>query len=147
MSLGHLLQHPYLQFAPPKSTGKEAFNLTWLQQQLQGLPKLGAADVQATLAEFTASTITDAIAGSEKNIDEVYVCGGGAANGDLMDRIRRKVSPLQLSTTAELGCDPDWVEAAAFAWLAYRRLEGLSGNVTTVTGANGERVLGAIFPG
>lgn len=145
--LERLLAHPYLHRAAPKSTGKEAFNMSWLQQQLQGLPELPTADVQATLSEFTARTITDAIAGGQQNIEEVYICGGGAANIDLMNRIQGKVSPAHFGTTKELGCDPAWVEAAAFAWLAYRRLEGLSGNVPEVTGASGERILGAVFPG
>jgi anhydro-N-acetylmuramic acid kinase len=143
--LNRLLQHPYLQLAPPKSTGKEAFNLAWLQQQTQNLSALPAEDVQATLTEFTARTITDALASSGQEVDEIYVCGGGAANADLMARIRGKVSPVHLGTTTELGCDPGWVEAAAFAWLAYRRLEGLSGNITAVTGASAERILGGVY--
>jgi anhydro-N-acetylmuramic acid kinase len=144
--LERLLLHPYLQLAPPKSTGKEAFNMDWLAQQLQALPALTPADVQASLAEFTALTITNAIASSEDCVEEIYICGGGAANGDLMERIRSKVAPVYFGTTAALGCDPDWVEAAAFAWLAYRRLQGMSGNVTQATGASGERILGGVYP-
>jgi len=143
--LARLLTHPYLQLPPPKSTGKEAFNLAWLDQQLSNTPDLSAVDVQATLAEFTARTITDAIAISDQNIDEIYICGGGAANGDLMRRIRSRIGPAHLGTTTELGCDPTWVEAAAFAWLAFRRLEGLAGNVTQATGASGERILGGVY--
>jgi anhydro-N-acetylmuramic acid kinase len=145
--LKRLLQHPYLQLVAPKSTGKEVFNMAWLQQQTRDLPAFPAEDVQATLAEFTARTITDALASTGQEVDEIFVCGGGAANGDLMARIRRKVSPVHLGTTTELGCDPGWVEAAAFAWLAYRRLESLSGNITAVTGASAERILGGVYTG
>jgi anhydro-N-acetylmuramic acid kinase len=145
--LERLLQHPYLKMAPPKSTGKEAFNLSWLQQQLQDSPVLEPRDIQATLAEFTATSIYNALVQHAISVDEIYVCGGGAANGDLMRRLYRRLSPAHLGTTSELGCDPAWVEAAAFAWLAQRTLEGLSGNLPAVTGAVGERVLGAIYPG
>ena len=145
--LERLLQHPYLEMAPPKSTGKEVFNLSWLQQQLQDAPGLEPRDIQATLAEFTATSICNALVQHPVSVDEIYVCGGGAANGDLMRRLYRQLSPAHLGTTSELGCDPAWVEAAAFAWLAQRTLEGLSGNLPAVTGAVGERVLGAIYPG
>lgn len=143
--LERLLTHPYLHLSPPKSTGKEVFNLAWLNQQLSDLPMLSAVDVQATLSEFTARTITDALASRDQDIDEIYICGGGAANGDLMRRIRSGIGSTHLGTTTELGCDPAWVEAVAFAWLAFRRLEGLVGNVTQATGASGERILGGVY--
>jgi anhydro-N-acetylmuramic acid kinase len=145
--LQQLLGHPYLQAAPPKSTGKEVFNLDWLKDQLAHFPDLQPGDVQATLAEFTASSIQLALQQQGDAIEEIYICGGGAANGDLMRRIYRLANPAHLGTTSELGCDPAWVEAAAFAWLAHRTLEGLSGNLPAVTGAIAERVLGAIYPG
>jgi anhydro-N-acetylmuramic acid kinase len=145
--LERLLQHPHIKLAPPKSTGKEAFNLDWLLQQMRDSPGLEPRDIQATLAEFTATSICNALVQHATSVDEIYVCGGGAANGDLMRRLYRKLSPAHLGTTAELGCDPAWVEAAAFAWLAQRTLEGLSGNLPAVTGAVGERILGAIYPG
>ncbi len=140
-----LTSHPYLGLAPPKSTGKEAFNLDWLDQVLQDFPSVTAQDVQATLAEFTAHSIAESLQGFD--LDEVYVCGGGAANTDLMRRLYQRLSPVYLGSTTELGCDPAWVEAAAFAWLARQTLEGLPGNVPAVTGAAGLRVLGAIYPG
>ncbi len=143
--LERLLMHPYLRLPPPKSTGKEAFNMAWLNQQLSAMPDLSAVDVQATLSELTASTIADAVATSDNNIDEIYICGGGAANDDLMHRIRNRTGSAHLGTTTELGCDPAWVEAAAFAWLAFRRMEGLVGNVTQATGAGGERILGGVY--
>ena len=144
--LQQLLTHPYFDQPLPKSTGKEVFNPDWLEQQLSTLPPLEPRDVQATLAEFTAASIA---LGLDRcgEIDEVYVCGGGAANADLMRRLFRHVAPAKLGSTAELGCDPAWVEAAAFAWLAQQRLESLPGNLATATGAAGPRILGAIYPG
>ena len=103
--------------------------------------------MQATLAEFTVETIARGLASSTGIIDEVYVCGGGAHNTDLMRRLYHKLSPASLDTTAAVGIDPDWVEAAAFAWLAHQTLNGLPGNAAVVTGAAGARVLGAIYPG
>ena len=142
-----LCSHEFLHRAPPKSTGKEAFNLDWLESVQPSVHSLDEQDVQATLAEFTAVTISDALLGADAGIDEVYVCGGGAANTDLMRRLFRRLDPRPLGTTEELGCDPAWVEAAAFGWLAWRTLEGLTGNVPAVTGATEERILGAIFYG
>ncbi len=143
--LARLSAHPFISQPAPKSTGKEDFNLEWLDTQLTGLPEIAPQDVQATLAEFTASSICRSLASAD--LDAVYVCGGGAANTDLMRRLYRLLEPVKLGTTAELGCDPAWVEAAAFAWLAGRTLDGLAGNVTSVTGAAGERVLGAVYAG
>ena len=143
--LQQLLSHPYLAQAAPKSTGKEAFNMGWLDSELATSAPLDPQDVQSTLAEFTAGSIADALTGFD--IEEVYVCGGGAANTDLMRRLYGKLDSAKLGTTAELGCDPAWVEAAAFAWLAGRTLDGLAGNVPTATGAAGARVLGAVYPG
>ena len=143
--LERLVRHPWFELPWPKSTGKETFNLDWLDDELANLPGLDARDVQATLAELTAGSIAKALA--PHDLDSVYICGGGAFNTDLMRRLFQLVSPLPLGTTRELGVDPAWVEAAAFAWLAWRTLEGLPGNVPTVTGASGERVLGAVYPG
>lgn len=145
--LHKLLIHPYLAKTGPRSTGKEAFNLSWLDECLRELPPLEPRDVQATLAEFTAETIVRGIHSSGVNIDETYVCGGGAHNVDLMRRLYGKLGPITLDSTLALGMDPDWVEAAAFAWLAQQTINGLTGNAPVVTGASGDRVLGAIYPG
>lgn len=144
--LQQLLQHDYLKLQPPKSTGKEQFNLAWLERELQLLPApvARAEDVQATLAEFTAATVCSNVPDS---ISEIYVCGGGAANSDLMTRIQRHTPNRLLATTTKLGIDPEWVEAAAFAWLAHQCLENLAGNLPGVTGAAGARILGGIYPG
>ncbi|QIB66014.1 anhydro-N-acetylmuramic acid kinase [Kineobactrum salinum] len=138
--------HPYMARCGPRSTGKEAFNLDWLDDCLRAMPALDPRDVQATLAEFTAASIARAIGNWELRVDEVYVCGGGARNTDLMRRLYQKLAPARLDTTAVLGIDPEWVEAAAFAWLAWRSMEGLAGNAPQVTGAAGTRVLGGIYP-
>lgn len=145
--LRDLLEHEYFSKTGPRSSGKEAFNLNWLDRQLEAHPLLPPEDVQASLAELTASSIARAIVTSPVKVAEVYICGGGAHNGDLMARLHRHLKPASLDTTATLGIDPDWVEAATFAWLAYRSLEGLPGNAPAVTGARGPRVLGGIYPG
>lgn len=144
--LAALNDHPYLACQGPRSTGKEAFNLEWVDTCLQYLPACPAQDVQATLAEFTARSIATAVHDWDRKTEEVYICGGGAANTDLMRRLQQHLGAVPLSTTAALGLDPDWVEAAAFAWLAWRSIAGMPGNAAQVTGAVGDRVLGGIYP-
>jgi anhydro-N-acetylmuramic acid kinase len=144
--LAQLARHPFLRKQPPKSTGKETFNMDWLTGQLTGFATVTSRDVQATLAEFTAATIVDAIQSQPVAVSEVYICGGGAANQDLMRRLYQRLGNIKLGTTTELGCDPGWVEAAAFAWLAERTLNGESGSLPAVTGAAGGRILGGIYP-
>lgn len=140
-----LLADPWFHRRGPRSTGPELFNLRWLQSHLP--PAMEAGRVQATLAELSARAI--AVSLDDLPLDGVWVCGGGACNGDLMQRLRRLLADREcpLASTATLGIDPQWVEAAAFAWLARRRLQGLPGNVPAVTGARGERVLGGVFAG
>lgn len=142
--LDTLLTHPYFSLPPPKSTGRETFNLAWV------LPHLEAGfrpeDVQATLAELSAATTADALRAHGADCREVYFCGGGVANRDLVDRIERRLPGMAVATTAVLGIDPDWIEALAFAWLAREMLAGRPGNVPAVTGAAGPRVLGCFYP-
>jgi len=145
--LEKLLAHAYFKRVGPRSTGKEAFNLAWLDSCLVGLNKIAAADVQATLTELTSTTITRAIRNSPIDVSEIYICGGGAHNRHLMLRLAEQLAPATVASTSVIGMDPDWVEAATFAWLASRTLEGLAGNSSTVTGATGARVLGGIYPG
>jgi anhydro-N-acetylmuramic acid kinase len=145
--LQRLLQHPYFQKSGPRSTGVELFNLDWLDNYLGQSKNLSPRDVQATLAELTAITIANAVRDSAAEVSEVYVCGGGAHNTDLMRRLHHKLAPAKLDNTSVIGMDPDWVEAATFAWLASQTLGGLAGNAPVVTGAAGERVLGGIYPG
>ena len=103
-------------------------------------------DVQATLLELTALSIVDSLKKAQKDTQALLVCGGGAHNGALMARLASLLPGARVSSTAESGVDPDWVEAMAFAWLAHCCLEGIAGNRPSVTGARGLRVLGAIYP-
>ncbi len=144
--LGRFLEHPYFAKTGPRSTGKEAFNRQWLDSVLAAAPDMDAQTIQATLAELTAATIASGIRGGGVEVDEVYVCGGGAHNAWLLQRIGVNLGDaVRVSSTAALGLAPDWVEAATFAWLAQRTLDELPGNEPRVTGAGGERVLGAVY--
>ncbi|UTW44842.1 anhydro-N-acetylmuramic acid kinase [bacterium SCSIO 12696] len=143
--LKRFMAHPYLQRPTPKSTGREDFNLSWLQRILAELGReLSAQDVQATLLEFTARTVADAIKDCG-NVNEVFLCGGGAFNGQLTARLEAMLHPAQLATTAILGIDPKQVECVAFAWMAKRTLEKLSGNLPAVTGAKSDVILGGVY--
>ena len=143
-----LLQHRFFRRTGPRSTGREAFHMDWLDGcigEQTAVPE--PQDVQATLAELTALSIARGIRSGPVAVAEVYVCGGGAPNRDLMERLARHLTGAQLESTASLGMAPDWVEAATFAWLAHQTLQGLAGNAPVVTGARGTRVLGGIYPG
>jgi len=143
--LHKLLALPYFSAPPPKSTGREQFNLNWLNDQIKQLTsKPEPADVQATLLEFTAQTIADAIKQHSWPDARIFSCGGGSHNRALQQRLQQLLPDNPLDTTANLGLDPDWVEASAFAWLAMRTLQQTSGNCPAVTGAKGARILGSI---
>ena len=145
--LAALMKHDYLQRPPPKSAGREQFNLDWLDAVLSSQDQaIAPADVQATLLEFTARSLADAVKRECTGAQELYLCGGGAHNGALTQRIRAQLPDVRVMTTAALGIDPDWVEALAFAWLARQTLHHAPGNLPAVTGARGERILGAIHP-
>ena len=139
------LQHSYFQLPPPKSTGRETFNLPWLKQQLAKCASPSPQDVQATLLELSARSICQSLNHLKTQAQELYVCGGGAHNTKLMQRIATLMAPVPVNTTATLGIAPDWVEASAFAWLASQTLKGRSGSSPLVTGAQGERILGGIY--
>ena len=139
-----MLAEPYFAQRPPKSCGRDLFNAAWLEQF--PLQRAAAQDVQATLAELSARSIAGAVDQYCPQADELYVCGGGAHNLDLLERLRRSLPQCHVDTTAALGTDPDWVEAIAFAWLAKQTLDGSPANLPAVTGAGGERVLGGIYP-
>jgi anhydro-N-acetylmuramic acid kinase len=143
-----LLREPYLALVPPKSTGRELFNLTWLDECLARVEgDLPAEDVQRTLCEFTAATIADAVRAHAPDAREALVCGGGVHNPLTMERLAERLDPVDVSSTASMGFDPDWVEAAAFGWLAARTLDRLPGNLPAVTGAAHPVILGAIYAG
>lgn len=142
-----MLSDPYLAQVPPKSTGRDLFHTDWLEQYLQRhAAQAAAADVQATLTEFTAASCADAVQRFGKGGTELLVCGGGALNTYLMQRLAALLPGVTVTTTAKRGLPPLEVEAAAFAWLARQCILGLPGNLASVTGARGPRILGAIYP-
>lgn len=144
--LDRLLGHPFFSLSPPKSCGREQFNLEWLTSLLNQNESESPADVQATLLAMTATSIQRAILDCCSGADEIYVCGGGAHNTALLDMLADLLPRIRIHGTSALGLPPDWVEAVAFAWLAWRTLQGQTGNLPEVTGARGPRLLGAIYP-
>ncbi len=141
-----LHDHPYFSQPFPKSTGREAFNPDWLKRQLLQLsPQPAPQDIQATLLELTGRTIAEAI--NQHNLPQahIYLCGGGAYNGALKQRLQTLLPDASVADTGALGIAPEWLEATAFAWLAQQCLDGMAGNRAEVTGAKGPRVLGAIY--
>jgi anhydro-N-acetylmuramic acid kinase len=142
--LNAMLADPFFRRSPPKSTGRDQFNLKWVRRF--GVRHHRPEDLQATLAELTARSIGNAVAKFCKGAEEAYLCGGGVRNADLCRRIAHALPETRVYTTERLGIHPDWVEAAAFAWLAQRALKHETGNIPEVTGASGRRILGAIYP-
>ena len=149
--LSQLLSHDYFARPFPKSTGREDFNFEWLQQQINdvqqsdsSLDHISSQDIQATLLQFTAQTVIDAILQTELASGELWLCGGGAYNGTLWQVIANGLPEWTLKSTSEIGLAPTWVEATAFAWLARQHMQGLAGNLPAVTGAQGLRVLGTL---
>ncbi|HEY1990900.1 MAG TPA: anhydro-N-acetylmuramic acid kinase [Gammaproteobacteria bacterium] len=143
--LASMLQEPYFHLAAPKSTGPELFNRQWLDRHLAGR-KLATEDLLATLAELTARSVAEAALQHTAGVKHVYVCGGGANNGHLLARLAAQLPGAAVESTAAIGIDPAWVEAAGFAWLAYRTVNHQPGNLPVVTGAGKYAVLGAIYP-
>ena len=138
----------YFELIPPKSTGLEYFNLPWLGNTIQNIKdNFSDEDVQATLTELTASTIADAIDATGTDPKCVILCGGGAFNKALMERLSALMPRARLETTSKYGIEPQWVEAVLFAWLARNRLHNKAGNVQTVTGASHAAPLGGIYYG
>ena len=144
--LAALLDEPFFGRRPPKSTGRDLFDVDWLDARLAG-HALPAQDTMATLTELTARSATDALRRHAPGTETLLVCGGGAFNVHLMDRLAELCGPgVAVKSTAEAGVAPDQVEALAFAWLASAHLQRKAGNVPAVTGAEGTRVLGALYP-
>lgn len=144
--LRRLLEHPFFQEPAPKSTGREMFHTEWLDHHLQGTT-ITPENVQATLLELTARSVSEAIASLPGSAGaEIYVCGGGAHNERLLERLSQLCSPSRVASTASIGIDPQWVEAMAFAWLAQQTIAGKAGNIPEVTGAIAPRILGGVYP-
>ena len=144
--LALLLRDPYFAEPPPKSTGFEYFNLMWLRQALSDTGDADEADVQATLCALTARSIADAIGTYAPDTTELLICGGGIDNSELIRWIASALPSVEIHSTAKFGLEPDWVEAAAFAWLARRCLDRKPGNLPGVTGADHAGILGGIYP-
>jgi anhydro-N-acetylmuramic acid kinase len=142
--LNRLHADAYFSAGPPKSCGRDEFNMTWLEGHLTG--DEAPVDVQATLLELSALSAARAIDQWCGNPVEIFVCGGGTRNDALMARLQELLPDCRVAGTDSLGQPADWVEAVAFAWLASRTLRGEAGNLPEVTGARGPRVLGAIYP-
>ena len=140
-----LMNDPFIQQQPPKSTGKEHYNLDWLEQQ-ENLKQLSAAQVQASLCQFTCDSITDAVKNYMPELNRLIVCGGGAHNAHLMSLLSSSLPEIKIESSEIHGIHPDWVEAIAFAWLASKTLNKKSGNLPAVTGADKPVILGAIYP-
>jgi anhydro-N-acetylmuramic acid kinase len=140
---------PYFCQSAPKSTGTEYFNPDWLMTFLNSAASesLSPADVQTTLVELTARTIAEALIELPSGILNCYLCGGGAHNLYLMERLALALPKCSVNTTAKLGLDPDFVEASAFAWLARERVNLRTGNISEVTRARQTTILGGIYAG
>ncbi|MEX2474308.1 anhydro-N-acetylmuramic acid kinase [Marinobacter sp.] len=141
--LADMLSDGYFSRAAPKSTGKEKFNLEWVKTLAHRHPEVSAEDIQRTLLELTVASIARQLPRSPEMT--IFACGGGTRNTFLMRELKRTCSPFLMSSTAELGLDPQWVEPVAFGWLAKQTMAGLPGNLPEVTGARGERILGAVY--
>ena len=145
--LAALIAEPFFALPAPKSTGRDLFNMAWLDWHLQRHASAAApADVQATLAALTVHSVARALRDHAAGTSVLLVCGGGALNTHLMDGLAQALPTLRVTTTAEFGLPVDQVEGAAFAWLAQRFVERMAGNIVAVTGARGPRVLGALHP-
>ena len=144
--LASLLNAPYFAKSPPKSTGRDLFSLQWLAEKLAPFAGERPQDIQNTLTEFTAHACTSGITSYGKDSAALIVCGGGAFNLHLMQRLRVGLPSLQVSTSSAHGLPPLQVEAAAFAWLARQAIQRQPGNLPNVTGAAGPRILGAVYP-
>jgi len=142
--LAAMQTEPFFHAAWPKSTGRDLFNARWLAQHLMAFPPIAAQDVQATLAELTAWGVAYAL--RDCGAETVIVCGGGVLNSYLMERLKVHLGKRSLAVSDQWGLPAQQVEACAFAWLAYRHVQGLYGSEASVTGAKGPRILGARYP-
>ena len=143
--LGSLMNEPYLQEPPPKSTGRDLFHPAWLQSHLD-LHPAQAEDVQATLTAFTVHCCVQDLRRQAPQTRSLVVCGGGALNRTLMQMLTEQLSGVTVASSEQYGLPPLQVEAAAFAWLAHKCVRREPASLPSVTGARGARVLGAIYP-
>ena len=144
-ALTALLDDPWFALPPPKSSGRDQFHLPWVRARVAGWDALKPEDALATLLELSVETIAQALERGLPDCARLIACGGGVRNPTLMARLAQRLPQLSVETTAAHGLDPEFVEAVGFAWLARATVEGRGGNLPTVTGAAGPRVLGAIY--
>ncbi|MCF8168397.1 MAG: anhydro-N-acetylmuramic acid kinase [Rhodoferax sp.] len=144
--LARLRNEPFFDLKPPKSTGRDLFNPTWLMERLRGCEEIHPVDVQATLAELTATTCAQSLLAANPDCRTLFVCGGGAYNRSLMGRLQAALPTCRIASSEAAGLPPLQVEATAFAWLARQTILRKTGSVASVTGARGARILGAIYP-
>ena len=143
--LNKMLQHSYFHQSAPKSTGRELFNISWLNQYIKDFSHLSPQDIQATLTQLTAQSIAKDIKKQSSSID-IFICGGGVFNKDLISRLQQLLPKAKISSTIQLGVAPQWVEGVAFAWLAYCFVNNKTSNLPEVTGAKKAAILGAFYP-
>ena len=144
--LARLLEEPFFAKLPPKSTGRDLFNATWLADKLAGIEVVAAQDVQATLTELTAIACARSLMATSQRCKTLVVCGGGALNDYLMARLQAALPHCRVMPSTVFGLPPLQVEATAFAWLARQTMKGQTASLKSVTGAKGARILGAIYP-
>ena len=143
--LQSLLAEEFFSAAPPKSTGRDLFNLGWLENHLTGSE--APEDVQATLLELTVNSVAESVQRYCSNAKESYICGGGARNTTLVTYLQHALPNCLIQKSDALGIAADWMEAIAFAWLAQQTMRLQPGNLPDVTGARHACVLGGIYPG
>jgi anhydro-N-acetylmuramic acid kinase len=143
--LARLQDDAFFKKPPPKSTGRDLFNGDWLNARLQGFEGLPAKDVQATLMELTAWACVEGMRSMPLVCETLVVCGGGAFNLALMERLQTLAPDAHVCSSQALGIEPHLVEACAFAWLAQQTVQSKPASVPSVTGAKGARILGAIY--
>ena len=142
--LQSMMRDSYFRKQPPKSTGREYFNIQWIKKHT-GRNNYRPQDIQATLAQLTANTIAKEVTKNAKHCNKVFICGGGWHNRTLIQKLQQQLQNHEIQSTSTAGIDPDNVEAAAFAWLAWRRLKNQPGTTTSVTGTTKATLLGAIY--
>ncbi len=145
--LHQMLKDPYFHRPPPKSTGLEYFSIHWLKDQIanwEGMGHCTHEDILATITVLTARCIVDQLKLLQPPMDALYLCGGGAKN-DFLVEVIKDLCAATVHTTEKLGVEPQWIEAAAFGWMAYRTMHKLTSTLPSVTGANTATVAGNIF--
>jgi anhydro-N-acetylmuramic acid kinase len=144
--LQRMRAEPYFRRMPPKSTGRDLFNRAWLERQLQGFESAAPQDVQATVTELTAAACAADVLRHEPKLARLIVCGGGALNTHLMQRLQALLPGAAVASSTEAGLPPLQVEATAFAWLARKTVRREKLELQSTTGASGARVLGCVYP-